>query len=247
MTLGNGWLKRPCVTIASLLLAAQLLPVGSARGGKFYSSRQRARTKYCLPNHDYEPEPLTVPRSFGATAIAVAATGPTGQQERKSFHFRRLSLPVDHLTLDQVGLALYRTGELMATGRITHDGGDGGLIGSNVTIRVRAYVAATSAALPAGPVFSPTSAAELLPAPEPEDNSPPAVPDAAVVIVPPVVERIPPDAYVVWRSEHKLWVSRGRPHYISLVPENDFPDKKLINYFGEITHLEVELEYQRDR
>ncbi len=107
----------------------------------------RTCSKCCIPNHHYGHD---TPR-FGATEIAVAnaATGNAGAR-LKTFHFRATALTVEHIQLDQVGLALRETGTdppdatLLATGRITHSGGaDGGLIGNNVTIRIRAYVASS--------------------------------------------------------------------------------------------------------
>lgn len=167
---------------------------------------QRTCNRCCVPKHDYGYD---TPR-FGATkfAVANAAVGQGGLQ-RKPFHFRATALKVDHLQLDQVGLAIYKAeGKLVATGRITHSGGDGGLIGNNVTIRIRAYVA---------------SSADTF--------------------------QIPPDAVVVWESEQNLWVSRGRPQYISLVPAPNYlpQSKQLKLHFDEITHLDVEMEYRRDR
>jgi hypothetical protein len=105
-------------------------------------------------------------------------------------------------------LAIYKAeGKLVATGRITHSGGDGGLIGSNVTIRIRAFAAAST--------------------------------DTFL---------IPPDAVVVWESEQNLWVTRGGPQSISLVPtQNYLTQSKTTQHFEEITHLEVTMEYRRDR
>jgi len=62
--------------------------------------------------------------------------------QRKPFHFTQASLTVNHIRLDQIGLSIYDTGHVSASGKVSHDGGpDGGLIGNNVTIRLRAFAA----------------------------------------------------------------------------------------------------------
>ena len=154
-------------------------------------------------------------RTIDATdfAVANAAVG-TAVNHHKPFHFRATKLEIDHIRLDKIGLAIYKfpsstkssLGKIVGMGRISHDGGDGGMKGSNVTIRIRAYVA-----------------------PEADPN------------------QIPPDAFVVWESRQNLWVSRGKPQFVPLVAENSSQSEKLNMYFAEITHLEVELEYQLDR
>ncbi len=214
-------------SIVVLMLLALSLPSPQSSGAAdwFFSHRQRARTKCALPKHDYNHNswPFTTDRKFGATAIAVAATDADLKKTVKPFHFRATALTVQHLVLDQLGLSLDKNGRLYATGRFTHTGGDGGLIGANVTVRIRAYVAHTAAAAPAI-----TTAADL----------PVATPNR--------VTRLPPDAYRVWSCERKFWVSRGRPQYVSLDNPGE-PLGALRHHFDEITHLEVELEYERDR
>ena len=197
---------------ASLLIAVSfiVLSIGVQSAIRAEIHWQRACNKGCIPqkpsySRNYGHD---TPR-FGATEFAVANkdTGQGGQL-RKPFHFRALALKVDHLQLDQVGLAIYKAeGKLVATGRITHNGGDGGLIGSNVTIRIRAFAAASAETF-----------------------------------------QIPPDAVVLWESEHNLWVSRGGPQSISLVPEQNYlTQSQMMQHFEEITHLEVTMEYRRDR
>ena len=223
------------MTKAGIVFAALGIPVVSVDGGDLFRHQQRTRTKQHLPAHDYDHDawPFTTRRSFQVTGIAVAATNPIPQaKNRKPFHFRAIALKLDQITLDQVGLSLYRSevpypsAQLFATGRISHNGGDGGLIGNNVTIRVRAFA-------------SPTAATAL----QTETNV------ELPIATPNQVTQIPPDACVVWSSENHIWVDRGGPHAISLVPQGEkFLDcEKLYDYFADITHLQVELEYQRDR
>ncbi len=187
----------------SVAVPVIFLSIGTANVAMAEIHCQRTCNRCCIPKHNYGHD---TPR-FGATEFAVA--NAVDGLQRKPFHFRATALKVDHLLLDQVGLVIYKDqGKLVATGRITHSGGDGGLIGNNVTIRIRAYAAASA---------DPT--------------------------------QIPPDAVVVWESEHNLWVSRGRPQHISLVPTPKYlpESEKLGLVFDQITHLEIELEYQRDR
>lgn len=61
---------------------------------------------------------------------------------RKPFHFTTGSLSANNVTLEQVGLSIYDTGNIAASGRISHDGGpNGSVAGANVTLRLRAYAA----------------------------------------------------------------------------------------------------------
>ncbi len=191
------------ISIAIVLLLT-VLTGGNGAWAEYHW--QRTCRRCCLPKHNYGAD---TPR-FSAIEFAVAepATG-TAARLRKPFQFRATSLEVDHLRLEQIGLVLYQTdGRLVATGRITHSGGDGGLIGNNVTIRIRAFVAASN---------DPT--------------------------------RIPPDAVAIWTTEHELWVPRGGPQAIELVPTSKqlHQSERLKAHFEDITHLEVELNYRRDR
>lgn len=198
-------------SIGACMMIATLVQTG-ANGGEFlFAARQPRCNKNCVPGHNYTHD---TPR-FGATdfAVANAAVG-SAVNHHKPFHFRATKLEIDHIRLDQIGLAIYKfpsstkssLGKIVGMGRIAHNGGDGGMKGSNVTIRIRAYVA-----------------------PEADPN------------------QIPPDAFVVWESRQNLWVSRGKPQLVQLVAENSSQSEKLNMHFAEITHLEVELEYQLDR
>jgi hypothetical protein len=63
---------------------------------------------------------------------------------RKPFHFTTAALVANNATLEQVGLTIYDTGRISATGRISHDGGpDGSLGGANVNVILRAYASPT--------------------------------------------------------------------------------------------------------
>ncbi len=181
-------------------------------------SYRRVRSQAGLPFYDYHQ---------GVERIrdrAVAIADPTFFEEwlptdreatevrqvaRKPFHFTRTSLVAHHATLQQVGLTVWSNGAIVATGRISHDGGpDGSLAGANVTIILRAYAA---------PVTD-------HPGPELPINTP-----------------------MIWESRRRLWVSRHQPEVISLTGTNPTYAEVLRRNFNQITHLEVELEAERDR
>ena len=243
------WVERQSITTMLVLFTTVLLPAGPTSSAELYFHRSRACTRCSIPRHHYGHD---IPR-YGASEFAVAnAAIGTGELRHKPFHFRALALRVDQLTLDQVGLAIYESnGKLIATGRITHNGGDGGLIGNNVRIRVRAYVSSVESRNQVVPLATTSPQPELLP--PPNDGTLPAppveaVPPSAVVTTPAGMARIPADAFVVFESEHNLWVSRGRPESISLVPVLTAAQaEKLQKYFSQITHLEVDMEFVRDR
>ena len=59
---------------------------------------------------------------------------------RKSFSLKPPGIQADNVTLDRIGLAIYETGHVAFTGRISDNGGPDGLThGSDITIRVRGY------------------------------------------------------------------------------------------------------------
>lgn len=228
------FLRNFTAALLSLLgiVVSSNLPIHAGDG--FFSHRQRTRSKDNLSRYGYGRStwPFTMASTFGTSAIAVAATESTDiAAKKKPFHLRATALTIDHIRLDEVGLTLYEsTGQLLASGRLTHSGGDGGLIGNNVTVRVHVYVA------------KPTVALRL-------ESSLPEIETPLIVTSPNDVDQIPPDAYRVCTCERKLWVSRGRPQHVSLVDPIGMAEhqKVLRRHFGEITHLKLELEYQRDR
>jgi hypothetical protein len=128
---------------------------------------------------------------------------------RKPFHFTSASLAANNVRLEQVGISVYDTGQISASGRLSHDGGpDGSLAGANLTLYLRAY---------------------------------------AAPVVPVTAGALPINAPLVWESRHKLWISRNRPQVVSLIPPDAGYSPLLRRHFEQITHLEVELEAQRDR
>lgn len=119
--------------------------------------RQRAPVWRSLPGWEYAEDH----QRAGETVIAVADPAqpvtwledeilrPSGANldhnvtwplQKKKFHFPATSLSVDGVRLDQVGLAVYDTGLVRCTGKVTHTGGPDGSRSSNcIMVQVRAY------------------------------------------------------------------------------------------------------------
>lgn len=176
------------------------------------TNRQRACSRGGVANRNYGHDAVIASqRGFAVANQSIVL--PNSLQ--RPFHFRSLNIDLAHMQLHHVGLAIDgHQGNLMASGRISHNGGDGGMKGSNVMVRIRAFVA------------TPENASLL-------------TPDA---------RQIPPDAVAVWECEQKIWVPAG-DHHFTLVPKIQSTEQRQIlrNYFSTITHLELELEYLRDK
>lgn len=136
-----------------------LLVMASGTHAYSFGHHYRTRSRRCLPGGKYGHD---VDR-FGNAVIAAAdpvrdvvwqeteaetVNGATRHVTRpltvqlKPFSIRVSGIEVDHITLDQIGLHLYSTGKLVATGRIRHDGGPDAVLRSNqVAIRLHAYTA----------------------------------------------------------------------------------------------------------
>ncbi len=154
------WVRR----LAALLTAVLTVLIGSAQAGAEIH-RQRARLYCRLPFYDYAEDHDRVAKSMIAAADApepanwfeprAPGTEKPGEHvvkwtvRRKRFHFPARSLTVDHVKLEQIGLALYDAGVLQCSGRITHSGGrDGSLQSSCVVLRLRAYAAPPQTVVP---------------------------------------------------------------------------------------------------
>ncbi|MEM0925599.1 MAG: hypothetical protein AAGJ83_06145, partial [Planctomycetota bacterium] len=110
-------------------------------------------------------------------------------------------------------------------------------------VRLRAYVSTTGLTVPGG---------QLATGNPDEDSVPNGNGEEITVVLnatPNEVTRIPPDSYRVWDSKYETWVSRGGPHHIHLAPDAvDLGSQRTLrDHFEEITHIELELAYQRDR
>lgn len=99
--------------------------------------RRRACPKCTIPNHAYSSDHRGV---AGEIAFKVDTTSGSV----KMFNTTKSSLTVEHLQLDRIGLRLDDQGQFVFSGRITHSGPED-LPGSAVTVRLRAYSAATAA------------------------------------------------------------------------------------------------------
>lgn len=212
-----------------------------ALGDLPFAKRSRSRTRCLLPDHNYGNNvwPFTEPRGISQTTLAVAATDPTDKgQLSKPFHFRANSVTIGPITADHVGLLLDKNGNLFASGRFTHDGGDGGLIGGHVGVKLRFYVAPTSASAP-----------ELTLVNQPPREGDEEQTTSADIATPNSVNRLPADAYMVLQAENRFWVSRGGPTTVNLLAPTSTAKiaHPLSVQFSKITHIEVELEYQKDR
>jgi hypothetical protein len=140
-------MKSPKSWILISALSFCLISLSVQSVGQGQTNRQRTRSRTTIPNHNYGHDSVR----FSVRQFAVAdqfgdrAVVPNALNNLKPFHFRSTAVALHHLRLDEVGLAIDRLdGRMIATGRITHDGGDGGMIGSNVTVRVRALMARTA-------------------------------------------------------------------------------------------------------
>lgn len=189
---------------------------------------QHTRTRCCIPAYRYTHDDQEVSNRVIAIADPtrdVTWHNPERNLRQKMFHFPVRSLAADQVRLENVGLTLYSDGRLSATGRVVHDGGpQGDLMGNRVVIRLQAY-----AGLPG-------RQGELA------------------------------DAAVVWQTEKQLRISRDHPQIVSLAGDENLLEPqfsydayqrgasrqntswpRLSEQFDEITHLEVELAYLRDR
>lgn len=196
---GPAWGQRPALGLRHLSYRR----VPSQPGLPYYDYHQgveRARDRALA---------IADPVSFEEWFLEDPDATDVRPMARKSFHFTRDSLVAQHTTLQQVGMTLWSNGSLVATGRISHDGGpDGSRVGANVTLIVRAYAAPVSDRLP---------------------------------------DELPLNTPMLWQSRHRLWVSRHQPQVISLTEAHPTQATVLRRNFNQITHLEVELEAERDR
>ncbi len=120
--------------IAVLLCASSSVPCEAV------VNRQRACSRGNVPNRNYAHDAVILSRrEFAVANESVVAPGNL----TKPFHFRALNVDLAHMRLYQVGLAIDgHQGNMMASGRISHNAGDGGMQGSHVLVNVRALMAA---------------------------------------------------------------------------------------------------------
>jgi hypothetical protein len=134
-------LMKICNRSMGLFLAATVLTIPSMA----FTNRQPACTRSCIPNRNYGHN--SAQASVREFAVANAPAILPGSV-KKPFHFRELKLDLAHLQLSEVGLTIDGIeGNLIASGRLAHSGGDGGMKGSNVMIRIRAFIATSTNAI----------------------------------------------------------------------------------------------------
>lgn len=232
--------------ILQVMLMGGILTIGSfvglseAKGHKCYHHRATTCNRYSLPAYPYEqykerlsssvvaiasveqPSPIT---SYVLRTEAERTRQAIGVR-RKDFPLLRNSVSAGGVTLERMGFSLYDTGQHVCTGLLRFDGGpDGSLLGANVVVRVRAYSGA------------------------------PQHPGGLT------------NMRLLWETERAFWLNRGQAVTVSLLPNPPrvqpafatpvrvhlehswpYPPSDLIyQHFGETTHLEVELEYRKDR
>jgi len=154
---------------------------------------QPACNKHCIPPGEYaEASPSqTVATLPGTTPIEVgkkdavktdSAVPPVAEEgkiltnikealNRKTFRLSAPNIQVDHISLDQVALAIYDTGKVAFSGRLFNQGGkQKELLGNNVKVTLRAYAGQNNEGTPLtlpraeGPVGGPMVWQASLPA-----------------------------------------------------------------------------------
>jgi hypothetical protein len=127
---------------------------------------QKAWNKHCIPWGHYTE------LSVSQTVATLPGTTPTevGKKDvdqkvaliRKSFVLSSPAVQVDHIRLDQVGLAIYDNGKVAFSGQLLNQGGKlKELLGNNVKVVLRAHAGQNNEGTPlvlprsAGPVSGP--------------------------------------------------------------------------------------------
>lgn len=221
-------------------MVGSFVGISEAKGHKCYYHRATTCSRCCLPAYPYAQY-----REHASTSVvAIASAGqpspvanyipsaePKGTRQtvwlrRKDFPVLRNSISTGGVTLERIGLSLYDRGQYACTGLLRFDGGpDGSLLGANVVVHVRAY------------------------------SGTPGHPGGLT------------NMRLLWETERAFWLNRGQAVTVSLLPDPPrlqpafatpvrahlehslpFPPSHLIyQHFGETTHLEVELEYRKNR
>ncbi len=232
-TVGGGTMQHRCRGVVLVGMTAAIVAngwAGSADGGIF-ANRQRVPNRCGLPAYAYSQggertavSTLAIASERPVAASEDAADDGTTDSRRMRFLPAEPSLKIENVQLQQIALELHSSGRLTCTGRISHDGGpEGALLGANVAIRVRAYAGTSQHA------------------------------------------NVDVDAVMLWETTHVLWVGRNQPRVISLLPAtyslcyrngdqarftshtNCDLARLAKRHFPEVTHLQVELEYRKDR
>ena len=228
-------MQRRCwrVVLAGLVVAIVADASVVAAAGGILCNRHRVVTRCGLPQYSYghDDERLTDSTIAVASVDQPTEAKPGAVDGKDAILCKRFvpvpehaSLKIEHLGLSQISLEVRSSGQLACTGLISHDGGPSGeLLGANVAVRVRAY-----AGTPQHP-------------------------------------NVDHDAVMLWETTRLLWVPRKHPQVVSLLPaipplrypngdqvrfttHTQYPLAHLAkSHFHDVTHLQVELEYRKDR
>lgn len=203
--------------------------------GQIHHHRYRTRSERSIRPYAYQHDD----ERFIDRVLAVAEAGPPTEIElpgvpkdgkatrkivrQKQFVPQSATLDVKHVRLDRISLTLDDSGRATCTAQITHNETNTDIQGDRVIIRIRAFA---------------------------------GVPRHA---------NVDAGAPMLWETTRSLWVSRGERKMISLLPgERTLPHifggqtrvtshddccvtAKIEEHFQNITHLELDLEYGRER
>lgn len=147
----------PYTTLSVVLVLSLLVP--TAFSGVHC---KRAKVLCGIPSRYHFDRGGTVTEQSAMSALAsedmVFQKGKLGSYsvDRKRFGFEEPALEADPVTVSGVGVAIYSTGQIVATGALTHAGEPQARpAGTEVTVRIRAYAASTpeAARVANAPVF----------------------------------------------------------------------------------------------
>jgi hypothetical protein len=225
MRRGNGW--------AAAILAMAILGAGQLLFAAPHRLRQRTANRRALPAYRYGFDDVRAAGNLVAIAsvdqpapVAGLKFGPPKDApavKRKVFAAPLPALVVDRLQLSRISLAIYDSGQIVATGLLRHDGGPYGSIqGNNVTIRLRAFAGTPQFAgeLNGAPMLWQTERQLWISRNRPQ-----------------MISLIPLPGDLAGKNA-------AIPFH---VPAECSFDELLRRHFNEITHLEIELEYRHDR
>jgi hypothetical protein len=131
---------------------------------------QRTWNRHCIPSGQNYTE-AAVPTAMVTVATLPAVPVSTAQVNNagvsstwisKIYHLSASAVRIDHIQLDQIGLAMDQGGQLSFSGRLYNQGGKNGeLLGNNVKVVLRAFGGQSNEGTPltlpraAGPVGGP--------------------------------------------------------------------------------------------
>jgi len=128
---------------AFVSLMLMFVGIQDAHAQRIYKHRSKTSNKCCLKgDFGWADDKRVGSATVIARADPIVDAELAGIEDAKQvrFHVPVSAIKLDRVSLDRIGLVIFSTGEAKFTGILNQNGGvDGGLIGSNVTIRARAY------------------------------------------------------------------------------------------------------------